>query len=163
MQSYFRIHPAGEDPEKHLDPEQQVSEPWGGSVKGRCDKCGGSGTTLHECQSCKAGGPDPDCPACGGELSYSGECPSCSGSGEIDESSRDGVSVFPVLEGLYRYIAKRDADLDGCVVVELEGTRSADEDFDADEGALLVHPQRIIATRPLDHGRVEGLRRNLAG
>ncbi|HEV7770721.1 MAG TPA: hypothetical protein VGO66_08710 [Solirubrobacterales bacterium] len=46
--------------------------------------------------------------------------------------------------GLYRYLAERDADPEGKVVVELEGTLSEERDLDADAGALLVHPQRIL-------------------
>ncbi len=149
MQTYFRLHPADEDPERLLDPEHQQSEPWAGTIYGRCDKCDGAGETVHECESCQSGA-DPNCPACGGEVRYAAECPACGGTGEIDDSSRDGVSVFPDEEGLYRYMARRDADLEGSVVVELEGRRSQDEDFDADEGALLVHPTRIVDSRPVD-------------
>jgi hypothetical protein len=78
---------------------------------------------------------------------YEEECPACEGSGEIDDSERDGVSVFPDEEGLYRYMRRRDADLDGSLLVELEGEPSEDEDFDADEGALLIHPTRIVDVR----------------
>ena len=60
------------------------------------------------------------------------------------------MSVFPDEEGLYRYMLRRDADIDGALVVELEGRQSADGDFDADEGALLVHPTRIVEQRPVD-------------
>src|SRR5215207_809797 len=48
MQRYVRIDPPGEEPERLLDPEEQRSEPWSGTVFGRCDKCGGSGSTTHE-------------------------------------------------------------------------------------------------------------------
>ena len=53
---------------------------------------------------------------------------------------------------------RRDADLDGAVLVELEGDPSNDEDFDADEGAQLVHPRRIIDVRKPDRQRVARLR-----
>jgi hypothetical protein len=56
---------------------------------------------------------------------------------------------------------KRDADMDGCVLVELEGRESPDDDFDADEGALLIRPEKVVDTRPLDHDRIEELRREL--
>ena len=130
MTSYFRVHPRDEDPQRLLDPENQKSEPWGGTVWGRCDKCGGSGETEHV----------------GGEVD---ECPACQGSGEVDDSERDGVSVFRDEDALYRYMRRRNADLEDSVLVELEGTPSEDEDFDADEGALLVHPTRIVDVRPL--------------
>ena len=50
MRSWFRLHPADADPEQLLDPAQQRSEPWAGTIYGRCDKCGGKGETLHECE-----------------------------------------------------------------------------------------------------------------
>jgi hypothetical protein len=62
--------------------------------------------------------------------------------------------VFPDEEGLYRYMLERGADFEGCVVVELEGSESEDEDFDADEGALLVIPTRIVDARPVDDDRL---------
>ena len=138
MERYFRLHPEDDDPAHLLDPDYQVSEPWGGTVWGRCDKCGGSGRTDR-----------PDATS---------QCPACQGSGEIDDSERDGVSVFPDEDGLYRYMLRRDADLDGAVLVELEGDPSNDEDFDADEGAQLVHPRRIIDVRKPDRQRVARLR-----
>jgi hypothetical protein len=147
MQTYYRLQPSDEDASRLLDPENQKSEPWGGTVWGRCDKCGCSGKTRHECESCKASGRRDDCPSCHGEMFYEEECPACEGSGEIDDSERDGISVFPDEDGLYRYMRKRDASLDGSMLVELEGDPSDDEDFDADEGALLVHPTRIVDVR----------------
>jgi hypothetical protein len=158
METFFRLHPRDEDPERLLDPERQVTEPWEGSVYGRCDKCDGSGETLHECESCGTGGRDPNCPSCGGELRYRAECPACEGSGEVDDSERDGVSVFPEEDGLYRYMLRRGAELAGAKLVELEGRESDDQDFDADEGALLVHPERIVDVRQVDSERIERLR-----
>ncbi len=64
------------------------------------------------------------------------------------------MSVFPDEEGLYRYMLDRGADFEGCVVVELEGHESEDEDFDADEGALLVIPTKIVDCRPVDEDRL---------
>ena len=160
MQTYVRVDPPGEDPERLLDPEHQQSESWSGTVYGRCDKCAGSGTTTHECESCKEQ-RDSGCPVCKGEIRYEDDCPACEGSGEVDDSCRDGVSVFPEEDGLYRYMLKRDADLDGCQVVELEGEESPDDDFDADEGALLIRPTKVVDRRPLDRDRLEELRREL--
>lgn len=160
METYFRIEPGDRDPEALLDPDNQETEPWSGTVRGRCDKCGGSGKTEHECESCSSGTPDSDCPACGGEVRYEDECPACEGSGEIDDSARDGVSVFPDEDGLYRYMIERDADLDdACLLVALEGEESEDEDFDADEGALLIRPKRVVSTGELDWDRIDELRR----
>ena len=123
-------------------------------MRGRCDKCGGEGWTWHECASCQESGKNEDCPSCGGELRYKDECPACEGSGHITDAARRGVSVFPDEEGLYRYMVERGADFEDCVVVELEGRESEDEDFDADEGALLVIPTRIVDARPVDKHRL---------
>lgn len=161
MERYVRVDPKKEDPERLLDADEQTSEPWSGTVYGRCDKCGGSGRTEHECESCKEQ-RDPDCPSCGGELRFEAECPACEGSGKIDDSCRDGVSVFPDEDGLYRYMIKRKADLDDdCRLVELEGDEASDEDFDADEGALLVRPTKIVDVREPDWERIEELKREL--
>jgi hypothetical protein len=162
VRTYFRLHPENADPERLLEPEHQKSKPWAGTIYGRCDKCGGDGETVHVCESCRSG-PDPDCPACGGKVRYTDECPACGGSGEIDDTSRDGVSVFPDEEGLYRYMVGRDADLDGCVVLEIEGEESRDKDFDADEGALLVHPTRIADRRSIDRSLLERVREATGG
>jgi hypothetical protein len=155
MNTYFRLHPQDLDPERLLDPDEQVSQPWAGTIYGRCEKCGGSGRTHHTCESCTATGPDLRCPACGGRVRYLAQCPACEGTGEIDDSARQGVSVFPEEDGLYRYMAARDADVAGSKLVELEGRPSGDEDFDADEGALLVTPTRIVGVRPVDRRRLE--------
>jgi hypothetical protein len=153
------MQPRDEDPESLLDREHQRSEPWSGTVLGRCDKCGGTGETEHRCESCRAGPTDPNCPACHGRVTYRGECPACEGTGEIDDTSRDGVSVFPDLDGLYRYMVRRDAHVEDAVVVELEGRPSEDDDFDADEGALLVHPTRIVSVAEPDPERLDQARR----
>ena len=157
MRSFVRLHPADGDAKRLLDPEQQRSEPWEGTIYGRCDKCGGSGRTDHECESCLQQA-DPDCPSCGGRVSFRAECPACGGSGEIDDSERRGVSGFPDEDGLYRYMLRRDAEVEGSKLVELEGEPSADEDFDADEGAVLVRPKRIVDVRQPDREAIERLR-----
>jgi DnaJ-class molecular chaperone len=105
---------------------------------GRCDKCGGSGQTDR--------------------ADAKSQCAACRGSGEVDDSARDGVSVFADEHLLYRYMLRGDADIAGAVLVELEGDPSADEDFDADEGALLVHPRRIVDVREPNRGRLARLR-----
>jgi len=160
--TYFHCHPAARDPGELLDPGRQVSQPWGSPDHGRCDKCGGSGATLYECLSCVQAGPDSGCPACQGRVRFEQTCPTCQGSGEIHRTERHGVAVFPSREGLYRYLAGKDADVDGKVVVELEGPLSDDLDLDADEGALLIHPQRLVAVEPLDPELVHAIRSRLA-
>jgi len=152
LQRYFRLHPVDEDPERLLDPASQESKPWHGTIYGRCDKCGGVGRTEHECESCSVGQPDPGCPACGGRVRFVAECPACGGSGQVDDSARDGVSVFPDEDGLYRYMVRRGADFGGACLVELEGEPTGDDDFDADEGALLIRPTRVVDVRDPEPG-----------
>jgi len=60
---------------------------------------------------------------------------------------RSGISCFPTLPGLRRYLAERDADLSGDVFLELEGELSDDRDLDADEGAVLLFPRRIVGVQ----------------
>jgi hypothetical protein len=61
---------------------------------------------------------------------------------------RRGISAFPTAEGLSRYLAERDEDLSGDVFLELEGEPSPDRDLDADEGAILIFPERILRRLP---------------
>lgn len=157
--TYFHCHPAEEDPGVLLDPDSQVSEPWGEPEHGPCDKCEGAGATAHECFSCLEAGPAPDCPACQGRLRFEQTCPTCQGDGEIHRTQRRGIAVFPRREGLYRYLAwKNDAEVDGKVIVEMEGPLSDDCDLDADHGALLVLPERLVSVTPLDEKLVESIR-----
>jgi DnaJ-class molecular chaperone len=155
--TYFRLHPEDEDPQELLEPENQISKPWGGADRGRCNKCGGSGRTTFRCASCTKQA-DPRCEICHGDVEFDGDCPACRGTGEITEGERRGVSVFRAADGLYRYVLRRDADMAGSLVVELEGNESDDPDFDADEGALLVFPTRIVRATPLDRARIAALR-----
>lgn len=149
--TFFHCHPEGEDPGVLLDPDQQVTEPWGEPEHGPCDKCGGQGTATYECFSCMEAGADPDCPACQGRVRFEQTCPTCQGSGEIHRTRRRGIAVFPRREGLYRYLAwKNDAKVEGKVVVEVAGELSDDCDLDADHGALLVFPRELVSVEPLD-------------
>jgi hypothetical protein len=66
----------------------------------------------------------------------------------ISRVRRAGISSFPTAEGLYRYLREQGADLSGDVFVEIEGTLSSDRDLDADEGAILVFPKRIVRKLP---------------
>jgi hypothetical protein len=134
-----------------------VSTPWGGADLGPCDKCGGEGRADHRCLSCLEDGRDPDCAACGGRVGWVDVCPACEGTGEITRVERRGVSAFPTLSGLYRYLAERDAELTGSVFLELEGQLSGDRDLDADEGAVVVIPSGIAAIHDVDEGRLSEL------
>jgi hypothetical protein len=85
--------------------------------------------------------------ACAGKVKWDDTCPSCDGTGEVTRVERAGISSFPTLPGLIRYLEERDADLSGDVFLELEGELSGDRDLDADEGAILIFPTRIVSTR----------------
>ena len=142
-----------------LDPDEQVTEPWGEPEHGPCDKCEGRGTAVYECFSCIEAGSDPGCPACQGRVRFERTCPTCQGSGEIHCTRRQGVAVFPRREGLYRYLAwKDDASVEAKVVVELAGELSDDCDLDADHGALLVFPAELVSVEPLDAELVRSIR-----
>jgi hypothetical protein len=133
--TYFRLHPEDEEPEACLKPEEQVSEPWGGADLGPCDKCKATGC-----------------------LESYGECPACKGTGEITETERRGVSVFRDPDTLYTYMLRRDNEMQDSMLVELEGRESDEPDWDADEGALLVFPTRIVHVVEVDRPRVDDLR-----
>jgi hypothetical protein len=156
--TYFHCRSADGEVEELLDPAQQFTEPWGAADHGRCDKCGASGTTLYECRSCLEAGPRSDCPACRGRVRFRETCPACLGDGHIDHTRRAGIAVFPAREGLYRYLAEKNANVEGKVVVELEGRVSEERDLDADAGALLLLPERIVETVPLDTRLVAAIR-----
>ena len=147
--TYFRAWDEGDDPEKLLDSAEQLATPWGEPRHGPCEKCLGRGEVEWHCRSCIAGGARHTCASCSGRISFTDRCPSCDGTGEITRTTRDGVSVFPTLEGLYLYLAERGGESDRRVVVELDGPLSDDVDLDADAGALLVKPARIVAVHPL--------------
>lgn len=105
---------------------------------------------MGSSRSCLEEGSSADCPSCQGRIRYRETCPACLGSGQVSHTRRKGIAVFPTRAGLYRYLAERDAKPEGKVVVELEGRLSEERDLDADAGALLVHPERIVTIRPLD-------------
>ena len=148
---FFRRYPRDEDPRDLLDPANQISTPWGSPEHGPCDKCGGQCRVAHECLSCLATGADPACPACSGRVRFEDRCPTCEGTGTIDRTRRHGVSAFPTEAGLYRYLAEERADLSGDVLLEFEGDLTGDVDLDAERGAVLARPTRIVATREFDH------------
>ena len=157
MNHYFRRFSASQDPTQLLDPDDQVSTPWGSSDHGPCEKCSGAGRVRYRCLSClEREEPDTGCPSCAGRVTYQDVCPSCEGTGSVSRTERHGVSVFPTERGLYRYLLEREVELgDDDVVLELAGKRSDDLDLDADEGALLVLPTEIIDRRPSDRDVVD--------
>jgi hypothetical protein len=156
--TYFHCCSGAADPERLLDPDCQFTEPWGGAEHGRCDKCGGAGTVLYGCRSCMETGGKADCPACQGRVRFRETCPACLGGGHVNHTRRAGLAVFPTREGLYRYLAERNANVEGKVVVELRGRPSEERDLDADAGALLILPERIVSVVPLDAGLIKAVR-----
>lgn len=70
----------------------------------------------------------------------------------IDCSERAGVSVMTDLETLAAYVAQGCLPLDphNSVLVTLDGEWSDEEDEDADLGAHLVHPTKIIKVEALE-------------
>jgi hypothetical protein len=157
------MNPSDDEPADLLKDEAQWTQPWGGSEDGEpCDKCEGAGHAPHECWSCLLTGADSSCPVCAGKVRWEDECPVCRGSGEIDGSPRHGVSVFPTAEGLYHYMLSTEADLDECLVVEVEGEPSEDVDFDADQGALLILPTEICRCGGIDPELADRVRRRVA-
>lgn len=150
----FKSCPRDNDPRALLDPENHVSTPWGGHDHGPCDKCHGGGTVLYECLSCVAEGPDRECPACQGRVRFEDRCPTCEGDGIIDRTRRHGVSVFPTIPGLLRYLSEDHRGFDDHVIVELEGELTGDVDLDAERGALLVRPTRVVGVREIDQSSV---------
>ncbi|HEU4735898.1 MAG TPA: hypothetical protein VFS48_02580 [Solirubrobacterales bacterium] len=149
------------DPQRLLDPEQQRTDPWGEPEHGPCDKCAGAGEVLYECRSCLEAGAVADCPSCQGRVRFRETCPACLGDGRIDRTYRRGVAVFPTREGLYRYLAERNADIANRLIVEIEGRLAEERDLDADAGALLIHPEEIVEVRPLDGELVARIRARL--
>lgn len=158
----FHHWTGGGDPRRLLDAENQWSTPWGGPDHGDCDKCSGARRCEYVCRSCLEGETDPGCPACGGRVCFVERCPTCEGSGEITNTRRPGVSVFPTRAGLLRYMVERDANLTDGVIVELIGEPGAELDLDADAGALLVRPLEVVGVHPVDRGLVEELRERLS-
>lgn len=162
MRTYFHSCPAEADPESLLDPERQFTTPWGAPNHGACDKCGGEGSVRYECKSCLEAGADAACPACQGRVRFEAVCPACEGEGVIDRTRRRGIAVFPSRAGLYRYLAEREAEVGDRVLVELEGELSEDADLDADAGALLLNPTRIVSVQPFDEALIASIRERLA-
>lgn len=154
----FHCCSADADLRRLLDPARQYTEPWGGEDHGHCDKCGGLGVADYECRSCLERGSRSECPACQGRVRFRETCPACLGDGHINHTRRAGIAVFPAREGLYRYLAEKGANVEGRIVVELEGRLSDERELDADAGALLLLPERIVAAVPLDTRLIAAIR-----
>lgn len=126
MTTYYRIQQANRAVTDLLDPEQQVTYNWNDAAD------------IRHCPDCDGTGADFSDPA------VVTDCTRCDGTGEI-ENVRQGVSVVESIEDLYRYIRISGAWPYDAVIVELDGTVSADEGEDAEIGEVLVHPTDIIS------------------
>jgi hypothetical protein len=129
MDTYYRIHPAGEAPESILDESRWESRVWIGETYKRCEACNGEGYTL-----------DDEMTEC--------TCDTCGGEGQVEDVRR-GVSCCRSLDDLRAYFRDRGASLCGDTLLVLEGELSDDEDHDAADGAVLVLPRRIVRTSPV--------------
>lgn len=125
MTRYYRIQPADRDTTDLLDPERQYSAPWHGGIERPCPTCTDIDATH-----------DP------------ADCTDCDGHQWV-EDIRDGISACDSLDALYAYWQVAGGDLDDAVIVEMDATRSTDRDHDADLGAVLVHPYRIVSVTPV--------------
>ena len=76
----------------------------------------------------------------------------------VDGKPRRGVSDDPRLEGLYRYMLAHGTELEDRLVVELEGQRAPDVDFDADAGAVLMLPTSVGACMRPDRKQISEVR-----
>lgn len=147
MRTWFHIHSMDEPTSDLIDPRKQWSRPWN-LEHGKCEKCNGRGQVRQHCLSCFAFA-DEDCPSCGGRVSFMRTCPVCLGCGEIQGTVRRGVSVFPTLAGLYRYLVRTNAEVVGKEIVELVGAPAREPDLDAEMGAFLIYPQVVLSSEPV--------------
>lgn len=94
--------------------------------------------------------PERDCRGCPDCDGTDNEVPgfTCEGAGRIDDI-RHGVSVCRDEDDLITYLAHTGAQMNDCVLVELEGPYSGDEGHDADLGEHLILPTRIASIAPV--------------
>ena len=64
--------------------------------------------------------------------------------GELVEDIRYGVSACESIEDLASYVAQSGIEVSDPVIVAFEADLADDEDHDADLGAVLTFPRRII-------------------
>lgn len=140
MVTYYRIHDTERcAPADLLLAEHQTSSVWVGAAERRCPGCGGAGVLLTEVD------PDDD------DDTGVETCDDCDGEGRITIETQDGVSVCRSLRGLIGYLSQRSFYVAPSVLlVALEGEEvDDDQDVDADAGAVLVRPTRIVRVEPL--------------
>ena len=103
----IRIDRADRDHTELLDSENWLSFHWSNRLRScrGCEDCGGTTETLIQCY----------------------------GEGMVDDV-RYGVSVCADEDDLIKYLATVGADMDNCVLVEVEGEYSNDDAHDEDLG-----------------------------
>lgn len=120
MPTYYRVQPAHRDPAAMIG-RHNVSRPWTGDDRVECPDCHGEG------------------------------CERCRFAGDV-LASRRGVSCCASIDDLRAYFSGRiDAEqMEGDVIVVLEGEESEDRDYDAHHrgSPVLVHPTRIVEIIP---------------
>lgn len=133
--TYYRIHTG--DPMDLLDEASWTSTLWVGDAVLPCPDGCDAGRIWTADEDREDGG-------------YWTRCETCGGHGEVDDTTRRGVSVCGSYADLMAYFTGRGATIrDTTVLVELTGRLSDDEDWDADCGAILIYPTAIISSRPL--------------
>jgi len=69
--------------------------------------------------------------------------------GHDDEDIRRGVSTCASIDDLVAYYRLAGGDPDGCVLVELAGSRADVLDHDHEAGAVLIYPSAILSVTPV--------------
>jgi hypothetical protein len=131
MDTFYRIHPADEAPESILGESRWESRVWVGEAYKRCTACNGEGIHWVSADDFSDDMTTEPCAACDGE-------------GQVEDVRR-GVSCCRSIDDLRSYFADRGADLTGDQLITLDGELSDDDDYDADDGAVLVLPSRIVS------------------
>ena len=130
MSTYYRIQDIGRAAGELLDPANWVSRVWYDATVG-CKDCDSLGWRWSAAEQ-----DDVTCAACKG-----------SGSRNLSGMPRRGVSACDSVESLAAYFEAHHGQLDeDSVVVEMEGERADEDDFDDD--AVLVFPSRIASVLP---------------
>jgi hypothetical protein len=130
--TFVRIQHRDLDPQQLLDSSTWKSSVWEGERFRLCPDCNGAGTSENPCDTC---------------------CDGWGQNGEV-EDIRYGVSTCYDLDDLVTYFDGRDCDhtdaeLDELVLVTVEARMAEDDDHDAQDGATLVWPTRIVSVEPI--------------
>lgn len=144
---YYRIQDANKNPQDLLNPSNWESTVWTGEVYKKCEACNGAGEIVLRNED---GKPKSD----GYGDIETEPCEICNGDREVKDNTRHGISCCESLQQLENYFETRSADLANVVVVAFEGRESDEEDWDADEGAVLVFPSKIVWVKSLSEAGI---------